>query len=316
MKKIIIILAGVLALIVVLALCALLPVDGEESGPLPANRESAATAFEMSTEFPELTDASYSIYRTDVPAVTAQSVEEVAARFGMTGKAEVCNQRTGEMRVVDDSKDDLVRLSMYPASGAVLYEVPDRMFPNAVTEPPALPSREEVIAIADAFLEERELLPSGAEVSAVEVDQRHEVWTAGSNEPEETYDVTLAVRYARTLDGFPVYGDEMAVTIGDGGDVVGMVRCWREVEATEKTKVISAEEAYEDLKVGKTVRPGDASRYGRVLIEEISIGYWMEPRISDQETVAPVWVFSGTAYYGGVEEPYQEYVAAVEGGVE
>ncbi|QYZ78687.1 calcium-dependent protein kinase [Methanofollis formosanus] len=315
MKKIILI-AGVLALILVLAIFSLFPGDDGEGGPLPADLKGAGTAFEVSTAFPELTNASYPLYRTDVPTVTTQSVEEVAARFGMTGKAEVCNQRTGEIRVVDDSKDGPVRLSMYPASGAVLYEVPDRMFPDAVTEPPALPSRDEAIAIADAFLEERGLLPAGAEVSAVEVDQRHEVWQAGSSEPEEIYDVTLAVRYARTLDGVPVYGDEMAVTIGDGGDVVGMVRCWREVEAAGETPVISAEEAYDHLKAGKTVRPCEMSGYDRVSIEEISVGYWMEPRISEQNTVAPVWVFSGIAYHDGAEEPYREYVAAVEGEME
>jgi hypothetical protein len=312
MKQIYVMIAGVLALIAGLATCSLFLVDDVQGSPLPATLGSAETEFELSTGFPEIKDVSYPMYQTDVPVVTVQSVEGVARLFGMTGKAEVSNPKTGELLLVDDSKDKLMRLSMYPTSGAILYEVPEKQFPNVVKEQPPLPSRDEAIKIADAFLKERELYPSDARVTAVEVNQKQEVWQAGGSEPEEVYDVTLAVRYGRELDGVPVYGDEMAVIIGESGDVVGMVKCWREVEVTGETTIISAEKAYESLKAGKTTRPREMGGYDRVTIEEISLGYWMEPRIFEQDIVMPVWVFSGTAYYEGSEELYQEYVKAVE----
>lgn len=312
MNKILIIIAGVFALIAALAVYPLVMADGGGGDRLPATLENTGDEFELSTLFPEVNDTSYLMYRTRVPAVTVDSVEEVAGLFGMTGKAEVSNQRTGEIRVVDDSKGVLMRLSMYPASGAVLYEVPDRQFPDRIEERPSLPARDEAIELADAFLNERGQRPSDAEVSAVEVDQRQEVWEAGGSEPEEVYDVTLAVRYGRVLDGLQVHGDEMAVIIGDGGEVVGMVKCWREVEAAGEVEVIPAEEAYEDLKAGRTIRPLEMPWYDRVSIEEIALGYWMEPRTIEQETVVPVWVFSGTAYHDGSGESYQAYVKAVE----
>lgn len=312
MKKIYIMIVGVFALIAGLIFCPQFMVNGGQGSPLPATIGSAETEFELSTSFPEMKDASYPMYQIDAPVVTVQSVEGIAELFGMKGKAEVCNPKTGEILLVDDSEDELMHLSMYPTSGAILYEVPEKQFPNVVKEQPPLPSRDEAIKIADAFLKERGLLPPEARVGAVEVNQKQEVWQAGGSEPEEVYDVTLAVRYGRTLNGVPVYGDEMAVIIGEGGEVVGMVKCWREVDVRGEATIISAEKAYESLKAGMTTRPRDMTGYDQVSIEEISLGYWMEPRIFEQDTVMPVWVFSGTAYYDGFEEPYQEYVMAVE----
>jgi len=314
MKKTYILLAGILVLVSAVALYSLFLADYGQSGPLPATQGSAGTEFDIMTDFPAPTDTSYPVYGTDVPAVTVQSVELIAGLFGMTGKAGVCDQKTGEIQIVDDSKENVSRLSMYPASGALLYEIPDKEYPDAVREQPVLPSREEAIQIAGAFLKEWGLLPPEAKVSAVEGNQQQEVWKAGGTEPEKVYNITLAVRYARALDGVPVYGDEMAVVIGDGGEVVGMVKCWRQVEATGKTTIISAEKAYENLKAEKTVLPQDMAGYDRISIENISLGYWMQPRISEQKTVTPVWAFSGTAYYDGKEEPYLNYMSAVPEG--
>lgn len=312
MKRKYIMLLSLLVLVVVLAVYLFYPVNSGEGTPSMTTPGSAETEFELSAEFPDMIKRSYPVYQTDVPTVTVEVVEEIAGSFGMTGKAEMSNSRTGEIKVVDDSKGELRHLSMYPASGAVLYEIPDKQFPDRVTEQPLLPARDEAVVIADVFLKERGQRPPDAEVSAVEVDQQHEVWEAGMSEPKEVYNITLAVRYERTLDGLQVYGDEMAVIIGDGGEVVGMVKCWREIEDAGEATVISAEEAYENLKVGKTIRPREMPGYDRVVIEEITLGYWMEPRVSEQETVMPVWVFKGTVYYDHSEEPYQEYVAAVE----
>ncbi|MDD4255613.1 MAG: calcium-dependent protein kinase [Methanofollis sp.] len=314
MKKTYILLAGILVLVSAVAVYSLFLTDEGQRGSLPTIQGSAETEFDVMTDFPAPTDTSYPVYGTDVPAVTVQSVEKIAGLFGMTGNAEVCNQKTGEIQIVDESKENVSRLSMYPPSGAILYEIPDKEFPAAVREQPVLPSRDEAIQIANVFLKERGLLPSEAKVSTVEVNQQQEVWKAGGSEPERVYSITLAVRYARTLDGVPVYGDEMAVIIGDGGEVVGMVKCWRPVEATGETMIIPAEKAYENLKAEKTVIPQDMAGYDRISIENISLGYWMKPRIYEQKTVTPVWAFSGTAYYDGKEEPYLNYVSAVPEG--
>jgi hypothetical protein len=128
-----------------------------------------------------------------------------------------------------------------------------------------------------------------------------------------SYDVTKAVRFGRSLDGLPVYGDEFAVILGDGGEVVGLVKTWREVMSDGNVGLRSPGEAYEDLRAARTVRPHVGGEYDQITIENVSIGYWMEPGGVVQDLVRPVYAFSGTAVRGGVEEPYVEYVFADEG---
>jgi len=125
--------------------------------------------------------------------------------------------------------------------------------------------------------------------------------------------VTLAVRFGRSLDGLPVYGDEFAVILGDGGKVFGLVKTWREVTPDGSVRTRSSEEAYEDLRAAKTVRPHVGGEYDQVTIEMVSIGYWMEPRGVVQDLVRPVYAFSGTAVRGGAPEPYVGYVFADAG---
>ena len=119
--------------------------------------------------------------------------------------------------------------------------------------------------------------------------------------------------FGRSLDGLPVYGDEFAVILGDGGKVVGLVKTWREVEPDGNISLRSPEEAYEDLRAARTVRPHTGQEYDQITIENVSIGYWMEPRGFVQDLVRPVYAFSGTALRDGVEESYVEYVFADEG---
>jgi len=74
----------------------------------------------------------------------------------------------------------------------------------------------------------------------------------------------------------------------------------------------SPEEAYEDLRAARTVRPHAGQGYDQITIENVAIGYWMEPRGFVQDQVRPVYAFSGAALRDGVEEPYIEYVFADE----
>ena len=118
---------------------------------------------------------------------------------------------------------------MYAHSGAVAYHILDLELPTEVTRQPDIPTDVEAEEIALAFLAKTGMQSPDARVVEVGVDQKQEVWEAGATEPKVSYDVTKAIRFGRSLDGLPVYGDEFAVTLGDGGEVVGLVKTWREV---------------------------------------------------------------------------------------
>jgi hypothetical protein len=53
--------------------------------------------------------------------------------------------------------------------------------------------------------------------------------------------------------------------------------------------------------------------YDQITIENVAIGYWMEPRGFVQDLVRPVYAFSGTALRDGASEPHVGYVFADAG---
>ncbi|HOB43803.1 MAG TPA: calcium-dependent protein kinase [Bacillota bacterium] len=279
---------------------------------LPAVAGAGETMFSLAAEFPEV-QGSYTLYRVVPVTVTEEQVREVAERFGLSGEPKAVSEVTGEFLLVDASKEPEEHMSVYAHSGGVAYHILDKEFPTEVTEQPDLPSDAEAEKIALAFLEKTGMKSPDARVVKTEVNQKQEVWEAGATEPKVSYDITKAVRFGRLLDGLPVYGDEFAAILGDGGEVVGLVKTWREVTPDGNVSLRSPEEAYEDLRAARTVRPHTGQEYDRITIEHIAIGYWMEPRGFVQDLVRPVYAFSGTALRDGVEEPYVEYVFADEG---
>ncbi len=280
--------------------------------PLPARAGAGEDRYSLNAEFPEVRD-SYTLYRAVPVTVTEERVREVAERFGLAGEPGTMNKKTGEFLLIDASKDPEEQVSVYAHSGAVAYHIPDLELPTEVTRQPDLPSDAEAEKIALAFLEKTGMQSPDARVVKTEVNQKQEAWEAGATEPKVSYDITKAVRFGRSLDGLPVYGDEFAAILGDGGKVVGLVKIWREVTPDGNVSLRSPGEAYEDLRAARTVRPHTGQEYDQITIEHIAIGYWMEPRGFVQDLVRPVYAFSGTALRDGVEEPYVEYVFADEG---
>ncbi len=282
------------------------------ANPLPAVAGAGEEKYSLTAEFPEVRD-SYTLYRVVPAAITEEQVRKIAEQFGLSGEPKAASEATGEFLLIDASKDPEEQVSVYAHSGGVAYHIPDLELPTEVTRQPDLPTDAEAEKIALAFLEKTGMQSPDARVVKTEVNQKQEDWKAGESEPGVSYDVTKAVRFGRSLDGLPVYGDEFAVILGDGGEVVGLVKTWREVTPDGNASLRSSREAYEDLLAAKTVRPHGGGEYDQITIENVAIGYWMEPGGVVQDLVRPVYAFSGTAVRGGAPEPYIEYVFADAG---
>ncbi len=282
------------------------------ANPLPAVAGAGEEKYSLTAEFPEVRD-SYTLYRVVPAAITEEQVRKIAEQFGLSGEPKAASEATGEFLLIDALKEPEEQVSVYAHSGSVAYHILDKEFPTEVTRQPALPADAEAEKIALAFLEKTGMQSPDARVVKTEVNQKQEVWKAGGSEPEVSYDVTKAVRFGRSFDGQPVYGDEFAVILGDGGEVVGLVKTWREVTPDGNVSLRSPKEAYEDLRAARTVRPHVGGEYDQITIENVTIGYWMEPRGVVQDLVRPVYAFSGTAVRGGAPEPYIEYVFADAG---
>jgi hypothetical protein len=285
-------------------------INQDAESPLLREEGTNGAKFILNTELPKI-ENSYAIYTVVTPDITMNYVTEIAETFGVSGTPETVSESTGEIRVTDNTKNLREQVSVYKYSNSIVYEIPEKKYGDVIESQPDLPSEDEAKKIANEYLLSRDLLPDDVKVESVKSCVRSGVIQAGVEQPVESYDVTLGVTYSRDIDGIPVYGDEFTVYLGDKGEVVGVTKTLREIIKTGNTSIKSPTEAYNDLVAGNTDLPALEMQIDEITIDNISIGYLMQPRIYEQKSVIPVYVFEGIAKGNGKEIPYKEFVSAV-----
>ena len=257
---------------------------------LPASQAAAGDiAFELATEFPTV-DNMMMVYRVKAPDITVEKAIEMGRKLGFEGGAGFIDDAT-KISMVDESGGEVSQFLVWVNSGALAYRFlePDKLYPPA---PPTLPTDEEAGEIATQFLAEAGLLPAGVHVSEV-------VEGGACGGPEGSYVAHLLVRFSYEIGGFPVtgVGDKFGVRIADKGEVVSVYIVWREVEPYKETSIKAPQEAYQDLVAGEGsyVTPSGCQR---VLVESVSLAYWMEGAYQKQEYVIPVYEFRGKCLDG------------------
>ena len=248
------------------------------------------------------------VYKVENTVVTIDSVREIGGKLGFEGSAGYIDGDT-KIAMLDEGAEEVRQLSVWIDSGAVEYAIvyPDKLYPP---EPPNLPSEEEAKQIAIDFLAWSGLLPPDstvggsyeAEVVAggtygIEQEVPEEVAEEGGEmEPEgaDEYVAHLLVRFHRQIDGLPVTGsgNQLGVRIGDDGEVITVLKIWREVTPYDEVVINNPEQAYQELKsgAGSYDVPLDCEK---VVVEQVYLAYWMEPLNEHQEYVVPVYEFKG-----------------------
>jgi hypothetical protein len=248
------------------------------------------------------------VYKVENPVVTIDSVKEIGRKLGFEGGAGYIDGET-KIAMLDEGAEEVRQLSVWVHSGAVEYAIvyPDKLYPP---EPPNLPSEDEAKQIAIDFLAQSGLLPAdatvgdGCEVEVVtggtygveEEAPQEGVEEGGETEPEvaEEYVTHLLVRFQRQIDEYPVTGpgNQLGVRIGDEGEVITILKVWREVTPYDEVVIKTPEQAYQELKsgAGSYDAPLDCET---VVVEQVYLAYLMEPLDQHQEYVVPVYEFKG-----------------------
>jgi hypothetical protein len=299
---------------------AVAPPTAEYSVRLPANIVPPDISFTSKT-YLSASAGQAAVYRIDSSDITTQSVTALGRKLGFTGQAGLSDDGT-KIVMSQGSGDEARQLTVWTASGAVDYGyvAPEKLYP---AEQPSLPSQSDAETIAYGFLEEADLLPSGYRSLAAIKDETNVA--AGGYSVGKTYTEAAppaaapsapSLPWQKTapsipaappgttywLVDFPYYidgteaagpGSKIEVSIGDKGQVVGVLSSWRPVSPLGTDNIISEQRAFQDLIQGKGSLevPVECKQ---VVVDKVQLKYWLDPPSEKQDYAVPVYEFTGT----------------------
>ncbi|MCK9343063.1 MAG: hypothetical protein M0P33_04040 [Massilibacteroides sp.] len=281
--------------------------------PIP-NILGPSGPYVLAAPFPAVND-SYPIYRTVPPDTSAEEIRRIGNLFGVSGDVKGPQTSSGEAKLVDDSKGSAERtngrLYYYTNSGAFQYIIPAKAYPYATHRQPDLPSDEEAREIATNYLLERGLFPAGVYLEDVSIGS-----SCQNRSPTSVtvYNLTKNVRFIKKIQDLRVYTAGITVSIGENGEVVAVSNSLREFDPkpVRDVKIVTPEQAYQRLSSGNVMIQSLPEDYDKVVISNISLGYWMGIQTEPQKYIVPVYVFSCVATWDGKSEGVFRYVPAVD----
>ena len=175
---------------------------------------------------------------------------------------------------------------------------------------PKLPDADTALKYANAFLEQNRLLPANTqELKVAHVGGLRTTSVLSTGRPGPVVDKLVTLTYSRTLNGLPVIGagSKLVVNIGDGGEVIGVTRRWRELDkptGLDPSEILTEKEAL-DLSNRQILSEfGDKAR-AEVL--QTQIAYFD----NNGTSVQPVFAFQTKIQLADATLPPVEYVSVI-----
>ncbi|MEY4589402.1 MAG: hypothetical protein RL497_1478 [Pseudomonadota bacterium] len=126
---------------------------------------------------------------------------------------------------------------------------------------PSLPSPEEAVKLAHHFLATNSLAPANEqELKVVHIGGLRSS-TMINDKPGPIIDKLITVNFGRQINGLPVIGpgSKMVVNVGDKGEVVGVIRHWRELAGKQ---AINAAETYSEAEAKRLALAQMSKEFG------------------------------------------------------
>ncbi len=253
----------------------------------------------------------YPVYQTVPLGTTDAEVKRISNMAGVSTNTKKTEITSDIIEISDNSKEPAADLTIYPNSGTYNYRIPEKYYPYSTNAQPDIPSDEKAHAIATKYLSDRNLLPDDVHFERVSIGSQYGEYSPTSN---IVYTLTKHVLFAKEIQGIAVYNAGITVTIGERGEVVGITNSVRELDPNpvRYVKIISPEEAYQRLLSNDLIMKPMSDDSNELVVNNISLGYWMEIPTRAQKYVLPVYAFSCISVRGDKEEQVMRYVSAVE----
>ena len=151
----------------------------------------------------------------------------------------------------------------------------------------------EAPSVVKKILDQYGGLPVDSQISMDETQYLEEY--SGTDQLIAKIPVSTSVQYVRMINGHQVAGNGgyIRIELGTNGELLYLDKVWRTVIPNGTVHVISAKEAVEKMQRGEIL--GMAPKCGCELnVNKIILTYREDGRNVSQESLDPVWVFSGT----------------------
>jgi hypothetical protein len=160
---------------------------------------------------------------------------------------------------------------------------------------PQLPNREEAIKMAEEFLNKNGLQPrSRDELRLAHFGGLRSSSVIDGKKSGPVIDELLTLTYGRTIDNLPVMGpgSKIVINVGDKGEVMGLIRRWRELSAASR-KQVQPEELISQREAEALARQQIMSEFGQNTAYQI-LGSGQVYYDNNGKILQPVYVFEAT----------------------
>jgi hypothetical protein len=261
------------------------------------------STYKLNISFPETPD-NIIIYKTKDPDYSISEVEKLKNAFELQGQV---TSFDGKFIINDNNK--VLVVNNVPGTGYIHFRNYEEINKDEAAD--NLPSEDDAIKMAENFLKNNGLYENNNYYSHTGYYEFKEwnkdgiILRAGKS--------ALAVIFGFEINGYKVIGPgaKSSVIFGENGKIIGAHKFWREIEYDKQTVIISASDALDLFKEnwpeeGTSEQLEEADYIFEIIIEEVYLAYYAEVASSPQNTIEPVYVFTG--YYRSYSPAEQEYL--------
>lgn len=231
------------------------------------------------------------VHKTVDPKISREDVMTLMKAISLEGKID-----DREKQFVVKDQDRVLEVFKQPGTGYLRFS--DNAKLGIEIEAKNLPSEDSAIARAKEFLMAHGLLPENTFFAGVgyyefrKCDSDGKIIIQGKS--------AIAVGFGFKIGEIRVEGPgaKVGVVFGEDGEIIGVSKIWREIEADKERKIITPEEAFSIFKKRwpREAAPGQLEQARiktEVNIKEVYVAYYAEPGLEPQNYIEPVYVFKG-----------------------
>jgi hypothetical protein len=254
-----------------------------------------------------LTETSMLLYEVVPKVIDEAYVNDLGAQFGIL--EDVANYGNGLYHMAWEAE----YLQVSETEGISWGNVSQLWIP--FEDPPYLPELEDAVMYAESFLDGIGLVPSDALAPVAIYSDSQVVAEKGTGRLVEGFPTYIQVKWDRELAGtYPVVGpgSTCMVYVGDGGDVCGLIKTWRDIEEVGSVEILSDAEMLELFNTyGSRVVLGGLPHYEELDITDISLGYYERGFGKEQSYLIPAYLlFADFMVDGSVQSSNVIFVPA------